>query len=134
MMKRIHAVLLLSGVILIATPQQSHAFLGMNSFCKDMQAEAEAYNAETGTMLDEITRQDRMFVSCESKRIVATVMVDGTKADMNKDWEQTMQEQWNANFCAPGSPHLKAIKKGWTIVSQSVFKNGDIHRITATCK
>ncbi len=122
--------LALPVLLVVATP--SLAFDDA-AFCKMLTENLADANATKGTVVDSITREDGMELSCDQKSVAYKRIITIDAAQMKPGWQAYEQKRYRAAMCRL-EPWASAIVSGWTVSMPVTTRDGQRFILTAKCQ
>jgi len=102
------------------------------AFCKMLTNSAVKVNAEKGSMVDSITRNEGMEVSCDKKSVAFKKSLTVNASQMNDGWQARTDKRHNEGLCKL-EDWAFAIKTGWTVSMPLTTRDGKTFTLTAKC-
>ncbi len=122
--------LALPVLLVAATP--SFAFDDA-AFCKMLTESLAEANATKGTVLDLITREDGMALSCDQKSVAYKRVITIGAAQMKPGWQAYEQQRYRKAMCKL-EPWSSAIVSGWSVSMPVTTRDGQRFILTAKCQ
>ena len=103
-----------------------------SEFCEMLSGFAVTLNAANGAMIDAITRNEGMAVSCDRKNIDFKKSVALTSSELYAR-RSGIEKKWNQHYCT-NKEWAPVFAAGWSASTTITALDGKSLKVTATCK
>jgi hypothetical protein len=90
-------------------------------------------NSGKGRMVDQLTRDDGMTASCQTKTVEFKKSVALSSSDLNERWRAVKRQEWNAIHCSDKTWAAMA-SSGWQIVAAVTTTNREEIKFVVECR
>ncbi len=101
-------------------------------FCKMLTNNVAKVNAAKGSMVDSITRNEGIELSCDKKSVAFKKSLTVNASQLPEGWLASADERHNKGLCVLEDWKF-AIKTGWTISMPITTRDGQNFTLTAKC-
>ena len=102
------------------------------AFCKMLTDSAVKVNSEKGSMVDSITRNDGMVVSCNTKSVEFKKSLTVNASQLKDGWQAFHEKRRNEALCKLEDLAF-AVNTGWSVAMPSTTLDGKTFTLIAKC-